>query len=663
MPKITVNSYEGGISPNPESLQANQFALGQGLDISTPHILTINQKLKAVGDTELLKAVMVGQKGYGIGSDVAQYPDFTSSNGVYSWSNGDNTWYFLTTYTGNTGLFSAVSFGQYLLSCDVGYLHQSHLPFNATATHSSQVGTFTGTATIQNHPIFNEGTYVYIGNGSRLSKYDLTTFTDDVLPLGSGYCITDINGDGNYIILLCKSIHGGSPDIVYWWDGYSEHWNYKIDLPFTSECLGKIDNVLVVFGDQNGSVYQIAPTGYSKIADSVLLREQNIPSHSVSTKATIYSYSNVKHDLTAYLHATANKAVDGLDAWLNPTNAYSSNNQYATTTTQDNPYHIWYDFKDGATTLKDLIPVGATINGIEVKVEAKILNTTTGSLNIRLTKNKNDYIGTDNNTPYLTTSDVVYSWGGITDLWGTSWTRDDLGTNFGIRIAPNYFGGTIVNYVDDIQIKVYYTYTPSEPVSLGVKSINAISAVTNFKNKLLFAPQYGNILYGGIWSIGKNNENLAVNYEWRIGDGTVAVYSINNRYPLPNTPPNLYVCCAGGTTKVLEIDYSNKVTDAYYESLRLDAGSPTITKRFDFITINTKPLSASCSILIKKKVNEETDWVTVGTYSGTGKTKQTFPIPNSNIGANIQIRFDFTVSGNNAPEVKSYSIDYAPIRK
>ncbi len=489
MAKITINSFEGGIAQNPESTIANQFALGQGLDISTPHILTINQKLKAVGNTELLKTITVGRRSFGISGDkTSWYISLTSSNGLYQWSTGGSVWALLHTYTGDNPLFNAEAVGDHLITCADPGMNKSHLPYSGGFTHSTNVGVFNSTIGSYNHPTYNEGSVTYIGDGYSLCKYDLTTFSQDILPLGVEDCITDIIGDGNYIAILTKSRNGGATDKIYWWDGFSEHWNYKIDLPVFSECLGKIDNILVVFSDQNGTIYQVSPTGWSKVSDKILLRTGNTSSQ----------YSSVKSE--------ANSAV---------------------------------------------LP------------------------------------------------------------------------------------------------------------AFGIAGGSSIKATTNFKNKLLFGQQNGDSLYRGVWSIGKNNDSLSLNWEWEIDAN---IYSINNRYLMPNVPPNIYVCCAGGTIKVLDIDYSNKVTDAYYESLILDGGSPSTTKRFDFITLKTKPLPASCSILIKKKVNSESSWQTVGTYSGTGLAKKTFPIPNSNIGENIQVRFDFTVSGNNAPEVKSYSIDYAPTR-
>lgn len=491
MATITINDYQGGIAQNPESTIANQFAIGQGLDITTPHILTVNQKLKAVGNTELLKAMTVGRHSFGIGGDnVSWYLTATGmDNGLFQWSTTGALWSLLHTYSDNNPLFNGEVIGDYLVTCADPGFNKSYLPYSGGFTHSTNVAVFNSTIGSYNHPIYNNGAIVYVGDGHSLCQYDLTTFSQDILPLGSQDCITDITGDGNYIAILTKNRNGGSADKIYWWDGYSEHWNYKLDLPFFTECLGKIDNILVVFSDQNGSIYQVSPTGWSEVLNKILLREGNTPTQ----------YSAIKSEANSYALS-----------------------------------------------------------------------------------------------------------------------------EFGIA------GGS------------------------------SIKATTNFKNKLLFGQQNGNSLYQGIWSICKNNDLLTLNWDWKIDAN---VYSISNRYLMPNVPPNIYICCAGGTHKVLEIDYSNKVTDAYYESLKLDGGSPTITKRFDFITLKTKPLSVGCSFTIKKKTNEEDNWVPVGTYSGTDRTKQTFPIPSSNIGENIQIRFDFTVSGNNAPEIKSYSIDYAPIRK
>ena len=493
MATITINDYQGGIAQNPESTVANQFAMGQGLDITTPHILTVNQKLKAVGSIALLKAVTVGLRSYGIGVSPNFYPGFTSSNVLYKrTSETSTTWGLYHTYFTSPPLHNLESFGDYALPVSTGKIYKSYLPFSGTESNSYTGETLSADANsvvYPNTPIYNDGVYIYIGSSTKLDKYDLTTLSKDILELGDAYLITDITGDGNFIVLLSKPISGGSPDRIYWWDGFSEHYNHKLDLPFTADCLGMVDNIIIVFGDQDGSIYQVTPTGWSKVVDSTLLRIGNTPDQRSNVKAS-------------------------------------------------------------------------------------------GS--------------------------------------------------------GNYTG---------LQ---------------GIRNVPAVKATTNFKNKLLYGQQDGDSLYKGIWSVGRIGNHIAVNYEWEI-DGDI--YSINNRYLTPNTPPNIYVCCASGTYKVLDIDYSNKITNAYYESLILDGGAPTITKRFDRITLETKPLPASCSILIKKKINGESSWATIGTYSGTGRIKQNFTIPNSNIGENIQIRFDFTVSSNNAPEVKSYSIDYAPIRK
>ena len=332
MATILINDFQGGIAQTPESTIANQFAMGQGLDISKPHLLSINQKLKAVGSTELLKAITVGQKTFGIGTGTTAYPEFTASNGVYTYTPTGDSWSLLHTFSNNYDLYNAISFNDYLLACDSYYLRKAYLPFSAstgTYTYNDTVGTLVG-ATLQNHPIYNDGTYVYIGNGHHLAKYDLTTFSDDIVPLGNQYCITDIASQENYLVILCKPISGGIPDRVYWWDGYSEHYNHKLDLPFSAECFGNIGNTLVIIGDQNGSIYQITPTGWQKLLNDTLLRTLNISSRFSSVKSTVESYANLYTNANKSPSTVANNDSIGTVEWIDPTNISTEDGSCAT---------------------------------------------------------------------------------------------------------------------------------------------------------------------------------------------------------------------------------------------------------------------------------------------------------------------------------------------
>ena len=153
------------------------------------------------------------------------------------------------------------------------------------------------------------------------------------------------------------------------------------------------------------------------------------------------------------------------------------------------------------------------------------------------------------------------------------------------------------------------------------------------------------------------------------GTYTALLYSITNQHRVGTSSENIYICVnnsSTGTYKVCEIDYTKKVTDAFYESLVLDGGEPDKTKKFQRITVSTRPLAGSFTISVK--INEASSWTQIGTYTGTGKTKQTFPVLvegmlDNNVGENIQIRFDFTVSGDAAPAIKGYTVEYEDFLK
>jgi hypothetical protein len=171
--------------------------------------------------------------------------------------------------------------------------------------------------------------------------------------------------------------------------------------------------------------------------------------------------------VTAYktCGTAADQTGDGNDTWTNPTNAQGANDaSYATvgfsvdTTNQsDNLKCTNYGFSSSD------VPVGATINGIEVVVRNKTSLATTfpGSLTtIKIVKGGT--IQTTNRGPgsNLTTSDRDDTYGGSSDLWGTTWSQSDIvASGFGVSVT--YSDGISIGSrtisVDSVQIRVYYT--------------------------------------------------------------------------------------------------------------------------------------------------------------------------------------------------------------
>jgi len=116
--------------------------------------------------------------------------------------------------------------------------------------------------------------------------------------------------------------------------------------------------------------------------------------------------------------------------FTNPDSAFTSNDSYATVDT-DNKQQGYGNF--GIPT----IPTGATINGIEVQLEAKTnIEATTRHFQVALSWfNGTSWNDTDwKDTLPLTTTDAIYTVGGSADTWGrTSWSPGEF-TNANFRV-------------------------------------------------------------------------------------------------------------------------------------------------------------------------------------------------------------------------------------
>jgi hypothetical protein len=151
--------------------------------------------------------------------------------------------------------------------------------------------------------------------------------------------------------------------------------------------------------------------------------------------------------------------------WTNPANAVSSNNAYATqilAAATRGDYHC-------ARSFGFAIPTGATIDGISVLIEASLTGTTAELVDVFLTKNAgaatvgNDAIA---GSQALTATDTNYSYGGPTDVWGTTWTAAEINSNnFGVmtQAAGAASGGTA--RIDFVSVTIDYTLPPPPDAS------------------------------------------------------------------------------------------------------------------------------------------------------------------------------------------------------
>ena len=145
-----------------------------------------------------------------------------------------------------------------------------------------------------------------------------------------------------------------------------------------------------------------------------------------------------------------------------PGNATTSNNAYAvdnnsgtgtsssyTSTQKDR--HLFYNYAFGITS-------GATILGVQVRLEAKVDNTSgSPKMYVELSPNGGTTWTTYRNTANLSKTDTVYTLGGTSDLWGRTWTAAELSdANFRVRIT-NVATNTSRDFsLDQIAVQVTY---------------------------------------------------------------------------------------------------------------------------------------------------------------------------------------------------------------
>jgi len=128
-----------------------------------------------------------------------------------------------------------------------------------------------------------------------------------------------------------------------------------------------------------------------------------------------------------------------------------------------------------ATKFGFAIPIGATIDGIEVMIERKGESGTIKDAVVRLIKG-----GTISGNNYASssswpTSDETATYGGSADLWGLALTDADVNADdFGITVAVKRSSSSSSDKtasVDHIQLKVYYTIVlPVELLSFSAEA-------------------------------------------------------------------------------------------------------------------------------------------------------------------------------------------------
>jgi hypothetical protein len=180
---------------------------------------------------------------------------------------------------------------------------------------------------------------------------------------------------------------------------------------------------------------------------------------------------------TGFILAATGANVDrsSQTAWTNAGNITADDGSYAYNSGNPPNYTDWLV----ATFDLSSVPAGATIVGIALRIQRLALyaNEIYDS-SLRIAKGTT-VVGDDkaSATKYPTTFTNA-DYGGATDLWGTTWTRDEILT---LRTRLSCYiptGGTQVR-VDVVWVKVYYTTGTTYEVGLTLSGAAAIADTPN----------------------------------------------------------------------------------------------------------------------------------------------------------------------------------------
>jgi hypothetical protein len=162
--------------------------------------------------------------------------------------------------------------------------------------------------------------------------------------------------------------------------------------------------------------------------------------------------------VTQSASVATNDTSIGTTAWIDPTNVYASDEQWANVSLGGSQISQYLK----CTGFNFTIPTGSVINGIIVEYEASINTVNTRDNSIRIVKGGT--IGSTNRADTVTlwtNTDTYYSRGGSSDLWGETWTAEDINSsNFGVAISAIRPSGSfpqLAGRIDHVRITIDYT--------------------------------------------------------------------------------------------------------------------------------------------------------------------------------------------------------------
>lgn len=160
-----------------------------------------------------------------------------------------------------------------------------------------------------------------------------------------------------------------------------------------------------------------------------------------------------------YPTTTATTNGTGLDSqWANPANIFADDGNNATSSFFNT---IFQTQELNGATFGFNIPTQSVIDGIKLEMEVPSSNRWDTSAGYMRLKKAGSVVGS-NKAGSATVAPNVYTFGGATDLWGTTWTAAEVnasnfgfGAVFGMTSSPNDFAIAI----DYVRITIYWHYS------------------------------------------------------------------------------------------------------------------------------------------------------------------------------------------------------------
>ena len=161
--------------------------------------------------------------------------------------------------------------------------------------------------------------------------------------------------------------------------------------------------------------------------------------------------------------AVTSSAGDNNGFQSGPTNAYASDGAFATDSSSGNSTstsctstgkdkHNFYNYNLG-------VPTGAPVNGIEVRLDARVsfFLLTAPKMCVQLSWNGGSSWTDTQSTSTLSTSTSTYILGGATDTWGRTWTASELSnSNFRVRVINVASSTSLTFSLDWAAVRVTY---------------------------------------------------------------------------------------------------------------------------------------------------------------------------------------------------------------